>query len=83
MIAAQRNDNRHFFYQWVIHAMVLLALGGFIAYSQYREFRRIDSQEQERLAVQAETVERNLAPQLALASRVLDSVLLEMPYWQA
>jgi EAL domain-containing protein (putative c-di-GMP-specific phosphodiesterase class I) len=83
MIAAQRNDNRHFFYQWVIHAMVLLALGGFIAYSQYCEFRRIDSQEQERLAVQAETVERNLAPQLALASRVLDSVLLEMPYWQA
>ena len=75
MSVSQKTENRHFLHQWLIHATVLLALGSFIAYTQFEEYRRIDSQERERLTIQAEIVEKNLAPQLALAGRVIDGVL--------
>jgi diguanylate cyclase (GGDEF)-like protein len=83
MTAAHRTENKHFLYQWIIHTIVLLALGSFIAYTQYKEYHRIDQQEHERLTNQAEIVEKNLASQLLLANRVIDSVLNELPSWQA
>src|SRR5476651_79037 len=83
MTAAQRSKHKPFFQLWIIHATMLLALAGFIAYTQYVEYHRIDSQEQERLTTQADIVEKNLAPQLLLANRVIDSVLSELPSWRA
>ncbi len=83
MTASHRTEQKHFFHQWLIHGMVLLALAGFIAHTQFAEYHRIDSQERERLAVQAEIAARNLAPQFILANRVIDGVLRELPAWQA
>ena len=63
--------------------MVLSALAGFIAFTQYEEYHRIDTQEHERLTMQAEIVEKNLTPQLNLTKRVIDSVIDELAAWQA
>jgi len=83
MSAPQRVDGTVFLQQWVILCVALLVLGGFIAYTQFEDFRRIDSQERERLATQANLVERNLVPQLHLADRVIDGILHDLPSWQA
>ncbi|MGK5079705.1 putative bifunctional diguanylate cyclase/phosphodiesterase [Janthinobacterium sp. HLX7-2] len=83
MTAPQRTKNEHFFQQWLIHAMVLFALAGFIGFTQYEEYHRIDTQEHERLTMQAEIVEKNLTPQLNLTKQVIDSVIDELAAWQA
>lgn len=83
MSAPQHIKNEHFFQQWLIHAMVLSALAGFIGFTQYEEYHRIDTQEHERLAMQAEIVEKNLTPQLKLSKRVIDSIIDELAAWQA
>ncbi|MCL6483289.1 MAG: hypothetical protein I4O49_03765, partial [Janthinobacterium lividum] len=83
MSAPQQIKNEHFLQQWLIHAMVLSALAGFIAFTQYEEYHRINRQEHERLAMQAEIVEKNLTPQLKLSKRVIDSIIDELATWQA
>jgi len=83
MNAPHRNRYKPFFHQWIIHVTMLFALAGFIAYTQYQEYHRIDNQEQERLSTQAETLEKNVTSQLLLANRVIDSVMRELPTWQA
>ena len=75
--------NSSYFFQWVILCTALLTLGGFIGFIQFRDYRRIDTQERERLATQTEVVEKNLAPQLLLANRVISGIIDDLPSWQA
>jgi diguanylate cyclase (GGDEF)-like protein len=75
--------NSSFLYQWVLLGMVLLMLGGFIAYIQFQEYHRIDKQEQDRLAIQTKIVEKNLTPQLLLADRVINGIIKDLPAWKA
>src|ERR1039457_2588190 len=83
MNSPQRTDKNYFVLQWVILGIALLILGGFISYTQFHEHQRINTQESARLATQAETVEKNMVPQLLLVNRVIDGILKELPSWNA
>lgn len=74
--------NSHFFYQWVTFCIVTLVLGGFFGFTQFQDYHRIDALERERLAIQVEVVEKNLAPQLFLANRVIEGIIDDLPTWQ-
>jgi diguanylate cyclase (GGDEF)-like protein len=82
MIAIQRTENAQYPYQWVILCIALLTLGGFIGYIQFQSYQRIDAQERERLAIQAELVEKNVTPQLLLANRVIEGIVADLPAWR-
>ncbi|MFI4939089.1 MAG: EAL domain-containing protein [Burkholderiales bacterium] len=71
------------FIHCAILVVALATLGSVIGYFQFEEYRRIDTQERERLATQAETVEKNLVPQLLLANRVIDGIINDLPSWRA
>jgi diguanylate cyclase (GGDEF)-like protein len=77
-----QRDRRRLF-EWLFLLGVLLALGGYIGYLQYQEYRQIETHERERLASQAAVIEKNLAPQLLLANRVMEGILNDLPSWQA
>jgi PAS domain S-box-containing protein len=83
MNTPRRTGNLYFFYQWLILGIALLTLGGFILYTQVKDHQRIDSQERERLTVQAEIVEKNVVPQLLLANRVIEQIIADLPSWRA
>jgi PAS domain S-box-containing protein len=83
MNTAQQADKRHFLYQWVMLSIGLLTLGGFIVFTQAKDHWRIDTQERERLTIQADIVEKNVVPQLLLANRVIDQILNDLPAWRA
>ena len=76
-------DSADFLYQWVRLSVALLTLGGFIGYTQFKDHQRIDTQEQERLTIQAEIIEKNVAPQLLLANRVIEDIIKDLPSWRA
>jgi len=77
------STNVNIFQQWAILIVVLATLGGVICYFQYQEYQRIDAQEREKLATQAEIIEKNLTPQLLLANRVIESIIKDLPSWQS
>jgi signal transduction histidine kinase len=79
----RRRHGDSFVAQWLILAVVLAVLGGTLAWAQFAEYQRIDRQEGERLANQAEIVEKNVVPQLLLANRVIDEILRDLPAWRA
>ncbi len=83
MTAPQRTDTPSFLNQWMLLWLTLVALGGFVAYIQFRDYQRIVAQESDRLKIQAEIVEKNVVPQLLLANRVIDGILKDLPFWQA
>ena len=83
MSSPQRADNISFLNQWLILIAILLMIGGYIAYFQIREYQQIDAQERLRLSAQAETVEKNVLPQLLLTYRLIDGIIKEFPIWQA
>ncbi|MFZ4481450.1 MAG: PAS domain-containing protein, partial [Rhodoferax sp.] len=69
--------------EWLLLATLLLVLGGAIGWYLYSQYRTVDSQERKRLSNQAQTLEKNLAPQLLLANRVIEGILHDIPSWRA
>ena len=57
--------------QWLFLSAALLTLGGVIAFNLYQDHQRIGVQENERLATLADTVGKNLVPQIVLADRII------------
>jgi diguanylate cyclase (GGDEF)-like protein/PAS domain S-box-containing protein len=57
--------------EWLGLWVMLLALGGAISYSEYLNYRKIDSRERTRLASQAQVIEKNLSAHLIAADRAL------------
>lgn len=83
MNTPQSADKIYFVRQWTILGLSLLFFGGFIAYNQVQEHKRIDTQERERLVAQTEILEKNLIPQVILVNRLIDGIIKELPSWQA
>jgi|GEM_PF-978778 len=69
--------------QWLILSTGLLLLGGAMAWNLYSAHEAVETRERERLANQAVIVEKNVAPQLLLANRVIDSIIKKLPEWRA
>ena len=65
--------------EWLFLLATLLMLGSYIGYSQSKEYHRIATQQRERLANQAELIEKNLVPQLLSAKRAMDGILGDLP----
>ena len=68
---------------WLFLVAALLTLGGVIAYNQFQDYQHIGIQEQEMLAGLAETVGKNLVPQIVLADRIISNIINVLPSWQA
>ena len=83
MRSASPTDDSHFRFQWAILCAALIALGGSFAVYHFQEHQRIELQERQRLAIQAEIIEKNLVPQLLLANRVIEGIIGDLPSWQA
>lgn len=64
--------------EWLSLWVLLLALGGYIGYSEYVDYRQIYSSESDRLASQALVIEKNLAAQLVSANQALQGLLIEL-----
>jgi diguanylate cyclase (GGDEF)-like protein/PAS domain S-box-containing protein len=64
--------------EWLGLWVMLLALGGFISYSEYLNYRQVDTSERSRLASQALVIEKNLAAQLFSADRALQALCKEL-----
>lgn len=75
--------SRRFLAEWLFLLAALLALGSSMGYSQYQDHLRITVQQQERLASQAELIEKNLLPELSSANRILEGILEDLPLWMA
>jgi diguanylate cyclase (GGDEF)-like protein/PAS domain S-box-containing protein len=73
---------RRYRIEWGFLLAVLLTFGAYIAYSHYQEYRRIDTEERERLTGQTAVIEKNLVPQIASVSKALDSIREDLPLWQ-
>jgi signal transduction histidine kinase len=73
---------REIFIPWLALGLVLLIVGGFIVYIQYREHRHIKDWEEERLINQAKVVEKNLVRQLEGVRRALEGIRADIPHWQ-
>jgi len=69
--------------QWLFLGVSLLILGGFIAINLFEDHQRIDIQERERLAALADTVAKNIAPQVVLADHIITNIMNALPSWQA
>jgi diguanylate cyclase (GGDEF)-like protein/PAS domain S-box-containing protein len=74
---------RRFFTEWLFLLATLITFGGYIAYAQNQDYRRIEAEQRERMASQAEIIEKNLVPQLVAANKALVSVREDLPHWQA
>lgn len=69
--------------EWLFLLAALFALGGYIGYSQNKQYLLIETQQRERLTSQAELIEKNLVPQLFSAKRALDGILGDLPTQRA
>lgn len=74
---------RVFTRQWLLLGGALLILGSALALNLYQDHQRIEDQEHERLAALANTVAKNIVPQVVLADRIITNVLNALPAWQA
>ncbi len=83
MTPAPRTSDTFYAYQWAILCIALLTLGGVVASTLFHEHQQIRAQESERLAIQAEIIEKNLVPQLRLANRIIEGILRNLPAWRA
>lgn len=66
---------------WLLLALCLGSLGGYLAFNLWREHVEVEAQEQQRLAVEAREVGINLTRQLDAVNRTLSSIITELPYW--
>lgn len=67
--------------EWSFLLAGLLMLGAYLGYGQYREYQQVDSLQRERLAAQAQLIERNLTPRIEATSRAIDGILDGLPSW--
>jgi PAS domain-containing protein len=74
---------KRLFAEWLFLLGALLALVSYMAYVQHQEHKQIEALERERLASQAEVIEKNVVPQLLLANRVMEDILHSLPSWRA
>ena len=73
---------RQFFLaEWFFVLSGLIIIGGYLAYSQYIDYLRIDAEEHTRLEQQSSIVEKNLVPQLVATNRALLNVIEDLPQW--
>ena len=82
MGTSQHTNNAYFPYQWLLLSIGLLTLAGLLSYAQVQDYRRLETQEREKLTIQAKIVEKNLVPQLLLANHVIESILKDLPSWR-
>jgi diguanylate cyclase (GGDEF)-like protein/PAS domain S-box-containing protein len=64
--------------EWLGLWVMLLALGGFLSYSEYLNYRQVDTSERARLASQALVIEKNLSAHLLAADRALVGLRMEL-----
>lgn len=76
--ARSRRVRLRFWGEWVFLAAFLLLIIGMVAYERYGEYQRLDVQEREHLAMQAQTADRYLSQQITAANRALDSLLYDL-----
>jgi PAS domain S-box-containing protein len=83
MTATPRTDGLRFLHQWGLLIAGLLAIGGFLVWSQVQGYHRINTEQRERLVAQAEIIEKNVVPQILLANRIIEQIVGDLPVWQA
>ncbi len=83
MNTLQETEKTYISHQWIVLSIALLTLGGFIFYNQFHDYQRIATRERDSLTIQAQTVEKNVAPQLLLTNHVIEDILKDLPSWQA
>jgi diguanylate cyclase (GGDEF)-like protein/PAS domain S-box-containing protein len=76
------NRRNFFLAEWFFVLLALLALGGYLGFSTYQDYRRTERDELARLAQQASIVEHNLVPQLVAANQALLSIIEDMSRWR-
>jgi diguanylate cyclase (GGDEF)-like protein/PAS domain S-box-containing protein len=68
---------------WLLLALCLGSLGGYLAFSLWQGHLSIESQERVRLSNAARAVGVDLMRQLDAINRTMDSIITELPYWAA
>jgi hypothetical protein len=68
--------------QWFLAIGILIVLGMSIGYDLYREHRRTESLEYDRLLVQTRVINENLSQQLASTYRSMQRILNDLPHWR-
>ncbi len=68
-----RADRYHI--EWCILLAALLALAGYLGYSQCHEHTRIEAQERERLMRQTTVIEKNIVPRLQETGQAIEGIL--------
>lgn len=74
MVTPYTHLSRHHLAQWLALGLVLLGLGGALAFNLYLEHDRTAARESDRLSAQAKVIAVNLASQLTSADLVLTSI---------
>ncbi len=73
------NSSCRFLLEWIYAGLLILVLGGYIAYLRFHDYLRIEARGKARLASQVEMVADNLVRQLKAANLSLENVLKEIP----
>ncbi len=81
-LAASGSFSRKSLLEWLSVSLVLMTLGGYLAYSLYLDHQRIEAQEGERLLDQNQLIAENLGRQLSAINLALASVQGEFPEWR-
>jgi PAS domain S-box-containing protein len=70
-------------HEWMLLAVVFIAVGAFVAGSRYVDHRDLDVGQRELLAAQAASLDENLSRQLIGAAAALQGVRTDLPAWPA
>lgn len=76
-------DKRSYLSQWLLFAVIMLIIGSYVSWDLYRDHRRIDSDERDRLQSQVNIIDLNLERQLLTVDRSLHSLRGILPLLQA
>lgn len=74
-----RNHRRRRFGEWLALCAALLAVGGYLGYSQRQDYIQIEAEQRERLTSQVTLIEKNLIGQLQAVRRALDGIVDDLP----
>lgn len=69
-------------WEWMLLALVLSVIGGFLAYDLGKDRTRIETRERERLSHQCMVVNMNLSRQFRTINLALTGILREVPSWR-
>lgn len=69
-------------FHWMLFAVCLLILGGFVAFSLYGDYQTLTNQERDRLETQARVIDENLVRQLDSVNRSLVGIRNDLSFWQ-